>query len=65
MVDAAAIGGYRPDVGAILGAQFSYAGYSVSLNAAKLRGQQCDLIVFARSTVTGQWFARTVRIMVH
>jgi hypothetical protein len=62
-VGSAAMGQSRPDVGAAYGAQFTNSGYSLTVSS--LAAGTYDLVVFARSTVTGTFNnARVVRVAV-
>ncbi len=58
----AGLGGSRPDVGAIMGAQFANSGYSLTVSG--LTPGQYQVMVFARSTVTGTFNAQVVNITV-
>ncbi len=61
---AAAIGGARPDVAKMFGAQFESAGYSLS--TPMLSRGTYDLVVYAWSHRTGKWEGqRTVRVSVN
>jgi hypothetical protein len=63
-VGAAAVGFFRPDIGAAFGSQFATAGYGLLLTGLA-SGQQYDLAVFAHSSVTGTFNqARVVRVTV-
>ena len=57
----AAYGGNRPDVGSFLGSRFSLSGFSLT---ASLPPGAHTLVVFARSTATGQFTSQTVAITV-
>ena len=62
-VGAATTGQSRPDVGNFFGAQFTNSGYSLTVSS--LAPGAYDLVVFARSTVTGTFNnARVVRVTV-
>ena len=59
----AAYGGDRQDVGTAFGAQFRFSGYSLS--APPLPKGNYTLVVFARSSVTGQFNAVPIAISVN
>jgi glucose/arabinose dehydrogenase len=62
-VGAAAYGGSRPDVGAAFGTQFTNSAFNVSVSG--LSPGVYDLVVYARSSVTGSFSdARVVRVTV-
>ena len=52
----------RPDVGAVFGGQFTNSGFALTVGS--LAPGLYDLVVYARSTVTGVFFARVVRITI-
>lgn len=60
-----AVGLSRPDVGAALGAQFTNSGWSYTETSSG-GGLTYDVVVYARSTVTGTFsVAAVVRITAH
>jgi hypothetical protein len=60
-VGVAAYGSARPDVGAILGGQFTNSGFTLT---ATLEAGSYRLVAFARSTLTGTFNAQAADVTV-
>jgi glucose/arabinose dehydrogenase len=58
----ATYGGTRPDIGALFGARFAGSGFSLTVNG--LAPGSYQILVFARSTATGSFDARTATVTI-
>ena len=64
-LDAATLGGARPDVGSLYGSAFANSGFSLTVAGGALAPGQYDVLVYAHSTVTGTFNQmRSVRITI-
>jgi hypothetical protein len=65
LLGAGAYGLSRPDVGALFGAQFTNSGYTLTVDIGSVPPGSYNIVVFARSTVTGTFsFARAVPVTI-